>query len=212
MTVALLIITDGRRAYLEQMAATLDPEPFAITVVVDDSGDPEHRAWLEDQFPNAFLLHHPERSGLVAAVNTGWNALSRLPASHVFHVEEDFTFPEQPPLTAMVGLLDGNPNLANVVLKRQPWNHAERMFGGIIEANPSLYRQRPGYVAHTAVFSLNPCMYRAEIMAVGMPPDAEAGITRELVAGGYHFGLYGDKLDAPRCEHIGYERHPAWTL
>ena len=212
MTVGLLVITDGRADYLSRMVNSLDRHPFSVTVVVDDSGDEAYGRFVDSLFLDAIVIHHPERQGLVAAVNTGWRELLDLPVEFVFHVEEDFVFHDQPPLADMARLLDEHPKLANIVLKRQPWSPVEIAAGGIIEMNRDDYWQDAGYVDHSRIFSLNPCLYDRRIMAYGMPPEAEAGITQLLVADGWHFGIYGQIGDPPRCEHIGAQRSPAWKL
>ena len=209
-----LIITDGRAEYLLRMLLSLDPDLFDARVLIDDSGDPDYGEWLDRIFDDTetVVLHQHGRQGLVAAVNSAWTYLQETDTDFVFHVEEDFVFPTTPPIKEMIALLEADPTLANIVLKRQAWNPVEMAAGGIIEANPHLYEDRENYLAHREVFSLNPCIYRAEIMGYRMGEAGESDLTTLLVEAGWHFGIFGSRDDFPRCEHIGARRSVEWTL
>ena len=111
-------------------------------------------------------------------------------------------------------ILDGDPNLANVVLRRQPVG-AEGP-GGYVGDDPQAhtlhyYRANP-YMVHTRGFWLNPCLYRTEVVADGWPPHGhEHDFTQQLRKDGYRFAVYGSHADAPLVTHIGDRRADAWT-
>jgi hypothetical protein len=212
MSVGLLVITDGRGEYLERMLPTLGDTAAMEAVVVDDSGDPEYNHWLRTIVPVSWHVTPTEpRRGLTGALDTGWREMWHRDVNYVFHVEEDFTFPTPPPVADMIYVLAANPDIAQVVLKRQPWSPEEQAAGGIIECHPDDYQPRAGWVQHHRIFSLNPCLYPAWVMQYGAE-GAEAGITERLLDAGKSFAFYGHKDDPPRCIHIGARRSPSWVL
>lgn len=212
MTVALVVITDGRYDYLDEMFRSLDRYvtfPFSHMRIVDDSGIPPG---LARPHPERFeVIRHSTRAGLAAAVQTAW---ARLPADvdHVFHVEEDFVFTEPVDIDGMASVLKEEPRLAQLVLKRQPWSPEEVEAGGIIECAPNFYAQRDGWVEHQRIFSLNPCLIPRDVVDAGWPAGNEAEKTAQLVAVGRTFGFWGDRVDPPRCVHIGSRRSQGWAL
>lgn len=209
MTVALVVVTDGRAGYLQRMLASagrfLD-YPFAYRRVVDDSGElaPWHGLVDFD------VVAHDRRRGLAAAVQSAW---SDLPAEidYVFHLEDDFVFTGPVDIDAMATTLKGHPRLAQLVLKRQPWSLAEVAAGGIIEMDPDVYVERDGFVEHQRIFSLNPCLIPRDVVDGGWPAGNEAAMTERLVAEGRTFGFWGRRAEGPRVLHIGAERSAGWV-
>lgn len=210
MSVALVVVTDGRWPYLQEMlrsASRYLSYPFAHLRIVDDSGTDAEMVW-----PDGFeIVRHPARLGLAAAVQSAW---SGLPAEidMVFHVEEDFVFVEDVDIDGMATTLKEHGRLAQLVLKRQPWSPPEVVAGGIIEQAPDEYKQRDGWVEHTRIFSLNPCLVPRDVVDLGWPDGNEAEMTARLVAAGWSFGFWGRRGDPPRCLHIGVQRSAAWKL
>jgi hypothetical protein len=184
------ILTDGRTQYLEQCLKSLLPTLEAFPhFVIDDSGD--------------------KRRGMAGAVRACWERALESGADHYFHVEEDFTFENQSPLTEMVEVLERNPRLAQVVLKRNPWSDEEIRAGGQIEISPEDYEDRDGFVAHRKLFSFNPSVIPRRVLELCLaePGDGlESGFTATLLAHGYEFAYFGKREDPPRCTHIGLER------
>jgi hypothetical protein len=173
MSVGLLVITDGRGEYLERMLPTLGDTAAMEAVVVDDSGDPEYNHWLRTIVPVSWHVTPTEpRRGLTGALDTGWREMWHRDVNYVFHVEEDFTFPTPPPVADMIYVLAANPDIAQVVLKRQPWSPEEQAAGGIIECHPDDYQPRAGWVQHHRIFSLNPCLYPAWVMQYGAEQES----------------------------------------
>lgn len=209
MTVALVVVGDGRDHYLEACLASLRTHaayPFAHYRIVNDSGRwdiPARDGWE--------TIIHPHRRGLAAAVQSAWAGLPD-EIDYVFHVEEDFVFTEPVDIDGMAHILKEHGRLAQLVLKRQPWSPPEVAAGGIIETAPDEYRQRDGWVEHTRIFSLNPCLIPREIFELGWPAGNEAEMTSNLVAAGWSFGFWGDRDDPPRCIHIGAQRSDGWAL
>lgn len=216
MTVDLVVITDGRGDYLEQAIDSarehLDYR-FTQRIMVDDSGEPRYTAWLREQYPEFKVLAHPQRRGLAAAVQTGWQATS---AEYVFHLEEDFTFNQHVDIEAMRTVLRGSSCLAQVVLKRQAWSREEKAAGGIVEMHPNQYVERriAGHVvtAHRRIFSLNPCLIPRDVIDIGWPASNEAGFTAACLVDGWEFAFIGARFDPPVVTHIGERRTVGWTL
>jgi hypothetical protein len=154
--------------------------------------------------------------GLAGAVNAAWDWGRDLDVDYLFHVEEDFEFVTPIDVPKMQTVLDRNPRLAQLVLKRQPWSPPEHAAGGIIEQNPDAYTDRTSqgieWVEHTQIFSLNPCLIPRSTLERGWPGGNEAQFTTEAVADGLTFGFYGARTDTPRVIHVGIERGAGWRL
>lgn len=216
--IALVVVTDGRREYLEQMLATLNRvDGIDYRAAVDDSGDPDYAKWL-DSLDFDVVLHHPHRLGLAAAAQDAWTLATRSGADHLFHVEEDFTFSERIPLPRMATLLDRRPHLAQLVLKRQPWSIEEKQAGGQIEcaeAQGRTFDEKVSdlgtWVEHRHLFSFNPSLIPARVFARDWPPILEADVTETLYAEpDLRFAYWGAKNAPPLCEHIGVHRSPGY--
>jgi len=212
MSFALTVTTDGRGDYLLQaidsLRVSLDPWP-EWRCMVDDSGDPAYAAMLRRCHRDFLIRAHTGRHGLAAAVRSAWLLAFAGRSRYIFHAEDDFIYREPVDLAGMARLLDENPHLAQVVLKRQPWGEDEIAAGGQIEVAPSEYTDREGFVEHRRLFSLNPSLIRREAieLALAEPGDGlERGITDTLLEHGYSFAYWGARKDAPRCEHIGVRR------
>lgn len=196
MSVCLLLIGDGREDYHERsyasLLAVLDRSQIDNVVTVDDS---EHRL------------------GFSGAIQAGWERALAHDADYVFHVELDFTFHAPLPLDRIVALLERRQDVAQVVLKRQPWNEQERAAGGIIEQHPDDYTERQDrgdvWTEHRRFFSTNPSLYSTRLCRLGWPqePRSEGVFTHRLLADPLlRFAFWGAKHDAPLVEHIGMAR------
>ncbi len=148
--------------------------------------------------------------GLAGSVRKAWESALDASCDYLFHVEEDFRFTTDVDILDLALVLEDDPTLAQVVLKRQPWSPEEIAAGGIIELHPEDYEDRGSYVVHKRIFSLNPCLIPARIMEIGWPDGNEAAMTEQLVAMGYHFAFYGRWEDRPRVVHVGTVRGQGW--
>lgn len=225
MNVALVVITDGRGEYLEQTVASFRERcdyPFATTVLVDDSADDEYDAHARSLVQPTVTVFHDRRCGGASAVQSAWRALQRESArldglDYVFHLEDDWTFPGPVPVQGMIDVLEADPWLANIVLRRQP--APMEPSGGYIGANPALFDQRAStgehvelYLEHKQGFWLNPCVYPYRVTFTEWPDNGhEHHYSARLLSMGYRFAVYGTHADPPRCWHIGVQRSNAWT-
>jgi hypothetical protein len=174
-----------------------------------------------EDMPFTVIDDREHRLGMAGAVRAAWVWALEQNADYLLHWEEDFIATGPIPLAEMAAILDRDPKLAQVVLKRQPWSPAEHAAGGIIEMAPESYEDRsfgPGteHVVHGRVgdcgFSLNPCLIPWPILALGWPDGNEAEMSQFLVDRGFSFAFYGRRDDPPRCEHVGAVRASGWRL
>jgi hypothetical protein len=201
-----------------------------IVVVVVSDRSPEMyldgcHANLEDYLPanlvTKTIYDQDHKLGMAGAVQAGFEwALSTF-AEHVLWIEEDFRLTEHLPLSRMRLILESNPHLAQVVLKRQPWSDEEKRAGGQIETNPAAYTQCErlllDWVEHSTLFSLNPCLIPRRTLELGWPSGPlgvgnESGMTQRCLDAGMRFAYYGRIDDPPRCEHVGHVRGSGWRL
>lgn len=218
MTTALLVITDGR-PYLQETVRSAARNllgPIDERWIYDDSGDPNNWDRIREHMPTFRLIVHPEgRQGFGGAIRYAWQFLTRWSrADKIFHLEDDFTFNHPVNLSPMAVLLDRNPHLAQVALRRQPWNDAERAAGGIVELHPDDFQDCHDFeldlrwLEHRRFFTTNPCLYRRALIERGWPdgPESEGRFGLDLVASGASFAYMGARTDPPPVHHIGTER------
>ncbi len=206
MSVACLLITDGRPCLQETLASAeeyLFPYLDGPTVLVSDT---------------------THKLGLSGAIREGWRRLGECEAyctpafEYVFHLEDDFVFTEPVPVDDMVNLCE-REKLAQVALRRDFIPGAEPP-GGFYELHPERYTQRDGWVESLFGFTFNPCVYPLNRYVTHMNDwQGESGLTAEIRAnvpqeGGWYdrFAIYGDLTDPPRCFHIGLHRSAGWKL
>ena len=228
---AIVVTTNGRQDLIEQtwQSASVHLLPQAgiggfgdpSIIIVDDSGDPVYAAWLDNRLSADLIIHHLTNEGLASAVRDGWNAAAELGADYLFHLEDDFTFDYPAPLGDMALMLRRHPELAEVVLQRQPWNNEEKAQGDI-------FGEDPRYVAHfeqagvatfywrveqSHIFSLNPCLVPRVIIDLGWPDGAagEAEMTQRVVQKGYRMAFWGRK-GQQMVTHIGGYRAASWRV
>lgn len=193
-------------------------------VVVSDRGDrylpdclDNVAKWVRPALPLHIVDDCEHHLGMAGAVQAGFAHAVAADWRYVLWVEEDFRFNGHPPLAEMVAILDRNPQLAQVVLKRQAWSMEERSVGGIMELHPDDYTQRTlgplcDFVEHSRIFSLNPCLIRRRVLELGWPETNEAGFTERCIDAGYTFAFYGNRAHPPLVTHVGDVRAHGWRL
>ena len=197
--IALLIVANSRPAYLAQV---LDSLPLL------------HPAHM-------FIQNDDEHAGMAANIQLGWQRALEAPWDYLLHWEDDMVLLRKPPLQVIANTLYMNPQVANIILKRQPWNDLEQQLGCVHEAirvSAATHIQHwptathDGWGEHDHIFSLNPCLIPRHIVERGWPVGNEAEATAKLLADEYTFGVWGQPYDDPYIEHIGQERGPGWRL
>lgn len=200
MSVALLLISDGRTDYLDRtLASAAEFLPrLGACVHVDDS---DHEL------------------GFAGAIQAGWDAILASGCEWVFHLEADFTFNCPVPIEAMIATMQREPDLLQIALKRQAWNDAEKAAGGLVEAHPEAYNElvqrllswredsADVWTWNRRCFTTNPCLYSTALCHKGWPQveKSEGIFTHELLAESeaFRFGLWGPKYGPPWVTHIG---------
>ena len=195
MSVALLIIDDGREDYLVRCLASVKeslPVEMMDIVMVSDA---EHKL------------------GFSGAVQDGWQQVLDTGAEWVFHLESDFIFNAPVPVDQMTSLLKRHPSLAQVSLKRQAVNDLEIAAGGIVELTPDDYQECSDdeivWTEHRKFFTTNPSVYLSEICKLGWPQvkHSEGIFSHQLMEDpDLHFAIWGRKFDPPTVTHIGERR------
>lgn len=186
MSTTLLLIEDGRTEYLHQCLVSIEQQLPEFDEYVHVS-DPDHEL------------------GFAGAIQAGWDQIT---TDFVFHVEQDFTFNWPVDLERMRRLLEQNPLIAQMALKRQPWNEQEKAAGGIVEQHPDDFYDCGEFTVHRRFFTTNPSLYKREIVEKGWPqvPQSEGIFTHQLATEGYWFAYLGGKFDPPAVTHIGEDR------
>lgn len=224
--IALLVITDGRDDYLARCVASANEQlrgPISERWMFDDTGDDTYRRRLAKRFPRFQHINGGPRQGFGGAINSAWRQLAEhSSAEYVLHIEQDFTFNRPVDLTQLATVLRERPHLAQLALRRQPWNDAETAAGGIVELHPDAYEERydqrgQSWLEHRLFFTTNPSLYRRDLCEAGWPtrPQSEGhfgiGLLRDGLPWGVsgpdvRFGFWGARADPPWVEHIGHQR------
>lgn len=225
MSIAVLIMTDGRDDVLtraiESASVSLDG-PVARWFVHDDTGDDAHRAWVGLRWPFVDQIGTGPRRGFGGAIAYAWSVLAvREDIEFVVHLEDDFVFNRPVDLGEMAKVLAGMPRLAQLALRRQPWNADEAAAGGIVEQHPDDYAEvRAGkwvWLEHRRFFTTNPSLYRRELCSVGWPAGAQSegrfgiglldhGLPWGVPGDAVRFGFWGARDSGEAVEHIGHQR------
>lgn len=148
--------------------------------------------------------------GFAGAIQEGWERCAHVGVDYVFHCEGDFTFNVLIPIYRMAFVLERNPHLAQLALKRQAWSEPEKAAGGLVEAAPKDYAQRTQYgdvwTEHRRFWTTNPSLFPVGFCYQGWPQveRSEGIFTHRLLEDPeVQFGYWGAKFDAPRVTHIG---------
>lgn len=224
--IALVIIGDGRDYYLRQCVGSLSQlyGPLSEHWMYDDTGDPSYRKELANRYPNWRHIDGGPRQGCAGAFQQVWRQVAEgTQAEFVFLVEQDFRFVRPIHLSAMAGLLESRPYLAEVALLRQPWNEEEKRAGGIIEWHPDWYvdmedKKGRHWLEHRS-FTTNPCLFRRSLLDIPWPDHAPGGYSEGLFSQRIHSegtpevsgeqvrcAYWGQRGSGVWAEHIGYQR------
>lgn len=214
--ITLLVITDGRRTCLERTLASFEAATTAshITrrVIVNDCAENPQHDWIDSLGFDIHVRPKRHRRGFAGAINAGWAAANINPTDHIFHLEDDFFFTRYVDLRAMAEILTQH-KLAQIALRRQPWNELEAAAGGVIELNPAAYIDRSNgahqWLEHRLFFTTNPSLYPRWITERGWPdgPESEGRFSLDLFTDPkVQCAYWGQRTDQPWVMHIGNQR------
>lgn len=206
MTLALLVVGNGRLDYLAQAIDSLDVEADHY-LMIDDSGDASVARTLDREYPDFEIVHHGWNYGMAAAVKTGWSWALDKGADHILHWEEDFTQTAPLPIHEAITILDTQHDIAQMLFQRQPLTPVEIAAGSVVGAMNPTHLETWAIQRH--IFSLNPCVIPRRTLELGWPAGNEAEMTRRVLDEGWSMGVW---LDGPLVHHIGEHRAPNWQL
>lgn len=216
MSIAVLVLTHGRRDTIEPtIASAVDNLKGHIVerYIHDDSGDPDYRAWLTEQFPGHRIIGGPDRLGFGSAIRNSWAVLADRWPSYIFHLEDDFTFNRVVDLDAICRVMDCHPYLVQMALRRQAWNAEEIAAGGVIERFLDEFAERSDghdvWLEHRKWWTTNPSIYRRDLCRRPWPRGArsEGQFTHQLLCSPkLRFGYWGGLSSGEAVTHIGTTR------
>ena len=223
--ISLIVLTDGRQHCLSRTMASLFAavDLYHVTErhIINDCPDPAFGEWLRQYERSGFTIHPPEaqRRGFGGAIRKAWSVVGDNP--WIFHLEDDFMFNRKVDLVSLCRVLEANPHLVQLVMRRNAWSPEEIAAGGLLEMWPDEYVERQmgedlSWVEHTLYFSTNPSVYRRSLLSVGWPDgtNSERKFTDRLLTDGspevgpddVRFAFWGKRADDPLVTHIGEER------
>lgn len=225
MSVAIMVITDGRDDYLAHAVASANTHltgPISERWMFDDTGDRGYRRRLIERYPSFTHLNAGPRQGFGGAIAAAWAELGRHSQTRfVFHLEQDFIFNRSVDLAELMGVMDERPYLAQMALRRQSWNAEEHAAGGVVQRHPAAYKERCDeeqrcWLEHRLFFTTNPSLYRTSLCRRGWPAGdhSEGAFTLQLLDAGLpdiypdqvRFGYWGARDSGEWVEHIGQVR------
>lgn len=217
-----LVITDGRPHLHPTIRSAREHLQGDIGHwwIYTDHIEADYPATLQERYEFATVIHHPlGRQGFGGAIRFAWEHLWICSsASHIFHLEDDFTFNRPVPLDDMASLLDRFPYLAQLALRRQPWNAAEIVAGGVIETNPEAFVDRrlvlddawvQEWLEHRQFWTTNPSLFPRWVLQARWPkgPRSEGLFTHQMLGDpDLRFGYYGARDSGEWVHHIGDHR------
>lgn len=225
------ILTNGRIDLLDRTVASFADklragECVTRRIIWDDSGSDEVYHYLRLAYgPMGWTVVRSAigAEGFGGAMKSAWTWLSdRTVEPYVMWIEDDFVFDKVIQVDGMVSVLDAHPHIAQMALKRQPWNDVEAKAGDIVAVNHDAYTQHSerGYnwLEHRLFWTTNPSIFRRDLLATGWPgdvPESEGLFTHRLLGAGLpsgvpghevRFGYWGVRTSTPAVTHIGLER------
>lgn len=213
--IAVLVRTDGRDSLLAQTIESLDANlvgPITRKIIHTDAG-PGHVKELADRFLEWEIIGGP-RLGFGGAINRAWRYIAQEPTElFLFDTEDDFIFKRPVPLIDMASVLSQHPHIAQLALRRQPWNGEEKAAGGIVEMWPDSYTdvfwEGCAWLEHRLFWTTNPSLFHISRCASGWPAvdKSEAVYSKLVFADPQTRGAYWGSRDSGEwVTHIGDER------
>lgn len=219
--ICVVVMTDGRRDCLERSIDSLERQvsgTITRRIIHDDSGDyGDHLDWLIERFGGAWEIWptKPGRLGFGGAYECAWALVAReVSERFVFSTEDDFTYNRPVDLDELANVLTSRRHLAQIALRRQPWNPAEIAAGGVVEQHPEAYAEVVDYMGrswleHRQFFTTNPSLYRSSLCATGWPNvDRSEGVlsARLFRDTSTRCAYWGSRDSGEWVTHIGADR------
>ncbi len=217
--VALVVLTNGRDEYLHQTLESLRRNVAGLIttrVIYDDTGDVDHAEALARRYLQFTVVLGPGQQGFGGATAALWEHTKQCTSEpYVLWCEDDFTFNGPVYLDALASVLEVNPQLGQLALRRQAWNIQEKAAGGVVELAPASYTDRVSgsrryhWLEHTNFWTTNPSLIpRCVVKQLDWPATehSEGLFTQVAREAGYRFGYWGARGSGTWVTHIGNER------
>lgn len=216
---ALITLTDGRGKYLADTIRSAEERVvcrWEHRIMVDDSLDAGYHQMLQDTYGDRFrIIRADHKLGFGGAIRAAWATVRLTNATHIFHLEDDFTFNRFVPLNQMAHTLDAHRELVQLALLRQPWSREEKKAGGVWQTKPDFFRQdhdsdlNTSWLSHRQFFTTNPSLYRRELIDEfdwprGDQSEGRFGIAVKEAHPDWRFGYWGEGEEW--VTHIGAKR------
>jgi len=228
VTVAICVLTNGRIELLDMTIESIRDKFRAVELVKrriiwDDSGSDEVYHYMRLAYaPDWTIVRSVQPEGFGGAMRSAWAWLNRsVNVDHIFWSEDDFVYEKVVPLDAMASVLDQCPWIAQMALRRQPWNEAEIAAGGVVELDPDAFTEASWrdhkWLEHRKFWTTNPSLFRVDLLAGGWAddPESEGRYTHRLLGEGLPWGVPSDEVrfaywggfrSTPAVTHTGVER------
>lgn len=216
--IVLLVRTDGRDELLRRTIDSMQQNvigSISRIVIHDDTGDTDHNAMLQREYPAWDVISGP-RAGFGGAIQRAWSVIAREydRCDYIFDLEDDFTFNRPVDLNEMAKVLDEFPHVQQIALMRQAWNDKERRAGGLLQSiEEHLTETRWSglhWMEHRLFWTTNPSLYRTSLISRGWPEvehsEGHFGISLMDEHPDNCFAFWGRKEDSPWVRHIGEHR------
>lgn len=213
--IALIVMTDGRRDYLEQTIESFQnlEGPITRRIIHDDSGDAVYRDWMFNAYPDYEPWWSEKRLGFAGAYRSVWKDLQYGAEPYVFSIEDDMVIDRPVDLVAMLAVLEARPHLTQMALRRQAWNDTERTAGGVVETNPTAYQDCSDgdleWLEHRLFWTTNASLFPRSLTERGWPEGAESEgrFGLDLFSDPtLRAGFWGGRYSTPWITHIGETR------
>lgn len=214
------VLTDGRKKYIEE---ALPPwimhygDQVDYRYIIDDSGDPDYRLWLENTFQDFTVVPVDlDRAGFANAMRKVFATVRASGSDYNLHVEDDFVLKRPFNLQDVVDTLAINPDVSQMSFMREPWYENEIKYGGVIQAieaeNELKLREkgvgRLSWTQHLAYWTCNPSVFPSWVAQRPWPNDpwCEMYFSRDMKRDRKFSGIWGHRSDWIYLDHIGRER------
>lgn len=212
--VCLIVLTDGRRDCISKTIPSAEQRlkglPVVKRIICDDSADIEYAAWLRITFPGWQIVTTQRRRGFGGNVRTAWTKAIEAGQPYVFWLEDDFLFDRDVDLDAIANVLDANPHVLQMALRRQAWFPKEVAAGGVIEQHPDQYDDRTDgqhrWLEHDLFWTTNPHLVsRQTLIDYEWPKGAnsEAAFAKQALRDGRKSGYWEPRTARPLVTHMG---------
>lgn len=208
--VVVSVLTCPGRDTLEQTIASLDElleGPVGRKIICVDAEEVPF-----DPFPGWEAIPMGRSEGYAHAMRRCQQVEMGSGQAFVLHVEDDVLLNQPLDLREMQRVMEKNPDLAQVSLKRQPWHEEELEAGDMLGwRSPDSFDVRDGVVAHRSFWAATISLTRRRFLAEHSWPlegDSERRFGNRLFRENPRLcaGILGGLEDAPRITHVGKVR------